>query len=352
MMSKRVVSLIAALAVVTMGFSSMQTVLASSAEDQYLVGDWDGDGKDNIAVRRGNTIYMDTNFDGKQDKVQSFGNGNSEDQYLVGDWDGDGKDNIAVRRGATIYMDTNFDGAQDKVQSYGNGNSEDQYLVGDWNGDRKDNIAVRRGATIYMDTNFDGAQDKAQSYGNGNSEDQYLVGDWNGDKKDNIAVRRGATIHMDTNFDGAQDKVQSYGNGTSGSGSGPIAFTPKVVTFAESKVGTSFANGYCLRFVRQCFEASYGFSSSACCANKYGSSYIDSTSRDNIPLGADVFFGGSSVTCGTCKNKCGHVGIYVGNGYIIHGWNGKIVKTTIDYVISRGYPYRGWGYHSNVVLTN
>ena len=351
-MKKKILVFLSALTIATMGLTGPQPVSAVSPEDEYLVGDWDGDGKANIAVRRGNTIYMDTNFDGKHEKVQTYGNGNSEDEYLVGDWDGDGKDNIAVRRGNVIYMDTNFDGKQDIVQAYGNGNSEDEYLVGDWNGDKRDNIAVRRGNTIYMDTNFDGKQEIVQSYGNGNFEDEYLVGDWNGDRRDNIAVRRGNTIHMDTNFDGKEDKKQSYGNGTSGSKNPSKTFTPKVVTFAESKVGTSYANGYCLRFVRQCFESAYGFSSSACCAKKYGDSFIDSTSRDNIPLGADVFFYGSSSTCSTCKSKCGHVGIYVGNGYIVHGWGGKIVKTTIDYVVSRGYTYRGWGYHGNVVLTN
>ena len=44
--------------------------------------------KDNIAVRRGNQIIMDYNFDGQGDKTFSYGNGSSEDQYLVGDWDG------------------------------------------------------------------------------------------------------------------------------------------------------------------------------------------------------------------------------------------------------------------------
>ena len=45
----------------------------------------------------------------------------SEDEYLVGNWDRDRGDNLAVRRGHCVYMDTNFDGAHDIVQCYGNG---------------------------------------------------------------------------------------------------------------------------------------------------------------------------------------------------------------------------------------
>ena len=56
-------------------------------KDQYLVGDWDGDRRSNLAVRRGNKVLMDFNFDGSHDQEQAYGNGNSEDQYLVGDWD-------------------------------------------------------------------------------------------------------------------------------------------------------------------------------------------------------------------------------------------------------------------------
>ncbi len=182
-------------------------------EDQYLVGDWDGDGLDNLAVRRGNKILMDYDFDGYADFTQSYGRGNEEDDYLVGDWDGDGRDNIAVRRGNKIYMDTDFDNIHNIYQSYGRGNDEDEYLVGDWDGDGRDNIGVRRGNKVYMDTDFDNIHNIGQSYGKGNDEDQYLVGDWDRDGRSNLAVRRGNKIYMDTDFDGTHNILQGYGKG-------------------------------------------------------------------------------------------------------------------------------------------
>ncbi|MGD9051807.1 MAG: peptidoglycan DD-metalloendopeptidase family protein [Desulfobacterales bacterium] len=45
-----------------------------------------------------NVFLMDTNYDGRHDRLQAYGNGNRETEYLVGDWDGDRRSNIAVRR--------------------------------------------------------------------------------------------------------------------------------------------------------------------------------------------------------------------------------------------------------------
>ncbi|NMO20622.1 hypothetical protein HPC49_24960 [Pyxidicoccus fallax] len=189
------------------GTADIQQCYGNGDSDHYLVGDWNGDGRGNLAVRRGHCVYMDTNFDGAPEIQQCFGNGDS-DHYLVGDWDGDGRDNLAVRRGLCVYMDTNFDGAPEIQQCYGNGDS-DHYLVGDWDGDGRDNLAVRRGLCVYMDTNFDGAPEIQQCFGNGDS-DHYLVGDWNGDGRDNLAVRRGQCVSMDTNFDGISEIRQCF----------------------------------------------------------------------------------------------------------------------------------------------
>ena len=123
----------------------------------------------------------------------------------------------------------------------------------------------------------------------------------------------------------------------------------RIVSYVNGRVGESYARGYCLRFVDESFQNIYGFREYSCCAYKCGSTYLDSASRD-IPLGACVFFGGSDVTC-SCGNRAGHIGIYVGNGNIVHAWAGKLVNTSIDYVVSCGYPYRGWGWLCDVALT-
>jgi hypothetical protein len=64
------------------------------------------------------------------DNILAYGNGNAEDEYLVGDWDGDGTDEIAVRRNNRTFMDYDGNGTVDNILAYGNGNTEDQYLVG------------------------------------------------------------------------------------------------------------------------------------------------------------------------------------------------------------------------------
>jgi hypothetical protein len=73
---------------------------------------------------------MDYDGNGTVDNILAFGNGNTEDEYLVGDWDGDGTDEIAVRRNNRTFMDYDGNGTVDNILAYGNGNTEDQYLVG------------------------------------------------------------------------------------------------------------------------------------------------------------------------------------------------------------------------------
>jgi len=238
----------------------------SALEDEYLVGDWDGDGCDDIAVRRGNLILMSTDRDdGLHDLEQRYGIGNGENEYLVGDWNDDGCDDLAVRRDNQIFWDANFDGLHDGtivfgagniadqyvaadlngdgledvsvrvhndwerdlglvwdgigdgVTRFGNGNNEDEYLVGHWDpldGTTRQTYAVRRGNDVLMNFDFDGSHDFVQRFGTGASEDEYLVGDWDGDGLDNLGVRRGNLLYLDTDFTGGHEILQRFGTGT------------------------------------------------------------------------------------------------------------------------------------------
>lgn len=92
---------------------------------------------------------------------------------------------------------------------------------------------------------------------------------------------------------------------------------------------------YCQRFVRHCYEAagikdSSGNPSSATEAwYKYGIS----TSKDNIPVGAAVYFKSNTAD--------GHVAVYIGGGDIIHVWTGgKVCQTSIN----KPSGFRGWGW--------
>ena len=81
----------------------------------------------------------------------------------------------------------------------------------------------------------------------------------------------------------------------------------RIVDFLYSKWGNPERRSYCLGFVNESFMEVYGTPfSSACCASRYGDMFIDSTGWD-IPVGADVFFGGSSVTCNGQEDRKAHV---------------------------------------------
>ena len=129
--------------------------------DEPVVGDWDGDGNDEVGVHRGDAWYLDT--DGSQGwnaaGDQYFHFGIIGDEPLVGDWNGDGIDEVGVHRGDAWYLDADgshgWNAAGDQYFRFGI--PGDEPLVGDWNADGIDEIGVRRGDTWYLDTDGSGS---------------------------------------------------------------------------------------------------------------------------------------------------------------------------------------------------
>jgi hypothetical protein len=77
-------------------------------------------------------------------------------------------------------------------------------------------------------------------------------------------------------------------------------------------------------------------------AKQAGNMWIVSKSRENIPVGAAVYF--TSPT----DPVNGHVGIYIGNGQMCHTFPAVTIMA-LSAVINRGYGYRGWGWNGGKV---
>ena len=107
---------------------------------------------------------------------------------------------------------------------------------------------------------------------------------------------------------------------------------------------------YCLKFVATCWASKLKTEYySVCCARRYGALNRDSKSMANIPIGADVFFTGSGTRCPSCRRPAGHVGVYVGDGYMVHSMGGRIRRDKVADIAAVGnLSYYGWGYHEGV----
>ncbi|WP_324650858.1 SpoIID/LytB domain-containing protein [Georgenia sp. H159] len=181
-------------------------------DDEVFVGDWDGDGVDTIALRRGNVFYISNRQGGGEADVV-LGYGRPGDVVLVGDWDGDGKDTFAVRRGKEYHIRNSLSsGPAHTVVAYGR--STDSVLVGDWDGNGTDTLAVRRGAQYFVKNAIAGGNaDVVAVYGR--PDDAVLVGDWDADARDTLAVRRGNAYYMKNVISaGPADRVQVFGRAT------------------------------------------------------------------------------------------------------------------------------------------
>lgn len=163
------------------------------AGDEVFVGDWDGDGVDTIAVRRGTTFFVQNELRGGPAETQ-FNYGRKGDEVLVGDWDGDGSDTFAVRRANTFYVtNTLRGGVADEQFNYGR--KADEVYAGDWDGDGNDTFAVRRGNAFFFNNELRGGP-ASSTINYGRASDEVLVGDWDGDGQDTISIRRGNVFHI------------------------------------------------------------------------------------------------------------------------------------------------------------
>jgi len=229
-----------------------------SIDSLPIVGDFDGDGIDQLAVYIDGHWVIDLNGDGQVDEEDLWALlGKSGDRPVVGDWDGDGKDDIGVygpvwpgdeialanepglpdAQNATrdqeknVPPDRDAAAAQIRLLKHGavgrvrgdvidhvlryNGTAIEFPVSGDFNGDGVTTVGVFRDGRWQLDVDGDGMRSDADlDFLFGKEGDLPVVGDFDGNGIDQMGVFRGGQWIVDSNGNfeiDAHDAVFSFG---------------------------------------------------------------------------------------------------------------------------------------------
>lgn len=173
-----------------------------------LVGDWNGDGRDDLGNQRGTWYRVDLDGDGVWegnaggDRSTNFAGSYGAGIPIVGRWSASGGDRIGtyVPSSGRFLLDTNgngiWDGSSggDTISSFGAFKGPGKPAIGDWDGDGDDDLGLFISTKGFLiDLNGNGAWD-------GQPIDRYrmwfylgplldfpLVGDWDLDGRDDLA---------------------------------------------------------------------------------------------------------------------------------------------------------------------
>ena len=169
-------------------FKMPRTEASRNCADAPVVGDWDGNGVDEVAVfRRAQTSKFRLAQAGQKPVVVGFGLGT--DQPVVGDWDGNGVSDVGVRRqkGNRFWLRM-ADGSTQVVRF---GSRPDLALTGDWDGNGTTELGVWKPASAkFVLRHADGSKSKVLL---GSVDDLPVTGDWNGDRVTDLGVFDAAT---------------------------------------------------------------------------------------------------------------------------------------------------------------
>ncbi len=113
-----------------------------------------------------------------------------------------------------------------------------------------------------------------------------------------------------------------------------------VATNSES-YGISAKSGYCQAWVADVYQAVTGSRGSAHCALCAADMWAVSQDFSKIQVGATVY--------GYASNPYGHVGIYIGNGKVIHNLSGTVKVQSLESWV-KDFKGFAWGWENNTKL--
>jgi glucose/arabinose dehydrogenase len=199
--------------------NSLSGILFGTNGDTVTPGDYDGDGKTDVAVCRNGVFYV-LRSSNNSVLVQTWGNGTpSDDVRVIADYDGDRKTDFAVMRTA-IGIPGNpvlwfiLQSSNNTQVNYQWGVTGDLGVPGDYDGDGKVDVAIYRPSTnvFYVRRSRDGVLMARQW---GTAGDTIVPGDYDGDGTTDFAVFRNSTgaWYIVNSFDGS---IRSQQFGVSG----------------------------------------------------------------------------------------------------------------------------------------
>lgn len=183
---------------------------------QAVIGDWNGDGTDDIGVyKNGNWMLRSATAEGVNDLNVAYGLNEAGWIPFLGDWNNDGTDTVGLfKNGVFLLRNSNTSGLANYTIHIGNGNSIP--IVGDWDGDGIDTVGVySNGVFTLMNSNSTPQVFTTVSYGPIGW--LPIAGDWNTDTVDTIGVfQNGLWRLRNSNTTGPVEVGFRYGDNTGG----------------------------------------------------------------------------------------------------------------------------------------
>jgi hypothetical protein len=171
---------------------------ASAGEFQFtspgsvpVVGDWNGDGRDDFGLFDPATATWHLKYGAEAGPANAgvFAFGPTGSVPVVGDWNGDGRDDIGTFKAGAWQLRYGASPGPADAGTFTFGATGNQPVVGDWDGDGKDGIGVfvrsTRRWTLRQTASATGAGAGAFTFG---PDGIAVTGDWNGDGRDGIGV--------------------------------------------------------------------------------------------------------------------------------------------------------------------
>jgi hypothetical protein len=205
-----------------------------SGPRSVAVGDFNGDGKPDLAVANsdfisgiGSISVLLGNGDGTFQAAVNYASGSGPNSVAVGDFNGDGKLDLAVTTSSSIsVLLGNGDGTFQAAVHYAAGSGPVFVAVGDLNGDGKSDLAVANSSSNNVSVllgDGDGTFQAAVNYAAGSAPRSVAVGDFNGDGKPDLAVANSSSNNVSVLLSNGDGTFQAAGNYAAGSAPRSVA---------------------------------------------------------------------------------------------------------------------------------